>query len=260
MKPKTKENVSRFNEDVQKQGNYSYNLGRLSTELAKARILRGLTQLHPMAGKRLLDLGCGDGVYSLALLPFGAKSILGIDPADSAVAQANDSALRAGVADRAKFQVSSVYELQLDERFDSVLFTGVLHHLSDPETAIRLATQWSDTLLITEPNGNSPLLKVIEKLSPYHRQHEEQSFTSSTLMRWCKTAGYTDVEHIHINFVPMLCPDWMARLSKRLEPYVETSFLRHLLCAQILICARKGQAVAKAGDADRGRAGDHFPV
>ena len=235
-----KQNVRRFEEDVRRAGTYSYTADRLSCRLAMARISRGILETLPLAGKRVLDLGCGDGAYSLELAAQGRASVLGVDPAEPAVQAATRRALDLGLQDRARFMVGNIYDLRLPHTFDCVVLCGVLHHLSDPAAAIQAAAQWSDTLLILEPNGLNPILKAMERLSSYHRKHEELSFLPTQLERWCRRAGLAPRSRRFLNFVPMMCPDWLARLCQALNPILEPlPLIRQIGCGQVIVLARK---------------------
>jgi hypothetical protein len=83
---------------------------------------------------------------------------------------------------------------------------------------LRLAPE----ILIHEPNGNNLGLKIIERTSPYHREHNEKSYSSRQMARWIREAGGEVVYQRFAGFVPMFCPAWLARLMKMVEPVVET--------------------------------------
>lgn len=59
-----KDNVHRFDDDVRKTGSYVYTNEKLSSKLANARISESLGKNYEFSGKRILDLGCGDGTYT----------------------------------------------------------------------------------------------------------------------------------------------------------------------------------------------------
>jgi len=84
-----------------------------------------------LTGKSVLDIGCNGGFYSLEMKRRGAERVLGIDFDDRYLDQARFAAEVKG-AD-IEFRKLSVYDLaQLGERFDVVLFMGVLYHLRHP--------------------------------------------------------------------------------------------------------------------------------
>jgi hypothetical protein len=104
------------------------------------------------------------------------------------------------------------------------------------------AMMLSEQLLIVEPNGNNPILKLIEKLSPYHCQHEERSFSSRTLKKWCKEAGY-EVKHLDfVGFIPFFFPTALTRIIYFFQPFMEKIYpLKKYFGAQIIIRCRKKQ-------------------
>ena len=84
-----------------------------------------------------------------------------------------------------------------------------------------------------EPNGYNPVLKVIEKLSRYHVEHEEKSYSPRRVAAWFERCGARVEAERYIGLVPMFCPDLLARLLKSFEPLVErTPLLRRIACGQ----------------------------
>ncbi len=236
----TKNNVSIFSRDAFETGSYAYTGTRLSSALANERMSYAATAIYPMEGKRILDLGCGDGSYSLDLIRKGAASVFGIDPAEAAVATATINADTAGLSTKATFQTGNLYSLDLTERFDCIVLRGVLHHLPDAARALEAVATFADNILIIEANGANPLLKLIEKTSKYHIEHEEQSFCAFTVKKWLAKAGMKTVACNYVNLVPMFCPDWMARICKVVEPLVEAvPGMRNIACGQYVILAKK---------------------
>lgn len=90
-----------------------------------------------LRGKTVLDIGCNAGFYSIEMKRRGADRVVGIDFDPDYLAQARFAADVCG-ADIELRQLS-VYEVgQLGERFDIVLFMGVLYHLRHPLLALDL--------------------------------------------------------------------------------------------------------------------------
>jgi SAM-dependent methyltransferase len=83
------------------------------------------------AGSRVLDVGCGVGRWSRLLAARGAD-VLGVDLSPTMIAQARRRAVAEGVADRCRFRVQDVSNLDVSERFDLVLGVTVLQHILDP--------------------------------------------------------------------------------------------------------------------------------
>jgi tRNA (mo5U34)-methyltransferase len=90
-----------------------------------------------LTGKSVLDIGCNGGFYSIEMKKRGAARVLGIDFDDDYLAQARFAADVTG--HDIEFLKLSVYDVgALGERFDVVLFMGVLYHLRHPLLALDL--------------------------------------------------------------------------------------------------------------------------
>jgi hypothetical protein len=184
-------------------------------------------------------MGCGDGFYTFRFWDHGKpRSMVGVDAAEKAIEIAN----RKKGSRPITFAVGDAHHLPYpDDTFDLVLIQSILHHDDHPLDMIREAFRLAPEILIHEPNGNNPGLKVIEKVSRYHREHGEKSYTSSRLTRWIEQAGGRVVERRFAGFVPMFCPDWVARATKAVEPIVENvPVLNKLGCAVYVVVARRG--------------------
>src|SRR5271168_1089630 len=93
----TKDNVRKFDEDVRKTGSYAYTAERLSAQIANARFSSCIAQSFDFNGKLVLDLGCGDGTYTLEFPALGVKAIIGVDPAVAAIDAASSKAKQRGL-------------------------------------------------------------------------------------------------------------------------------------------------------------------
>jgi len=90
-----------------------------------------------LTGRSVLDIGCNGGFYSLEMKRRGAKRVLGVDSDAEYVAQAQ---FAADVSELdIEFRQLSVYDVErIGEKFDIVLFMGVLYHLRHPLLALDL--------------------------------------------------------------------------------------------------------------------------
>jgi tRNA (mo5U34)-methyltransferase len=90
-----------------------------------------------LSGRTVLDIGCNAGFYSIELKRRGAERVVGIDSDEHYLAQARFASEVCG-AD-VEFRQLTVYDLaKLGEKFDVVLFLGVLYHLRHPLLALDL--------------------------------------------------------------------------------------------------------------------------
>jgi tRNA (mo5U34)-methyltransferase len=90
-----------------------------------------------LRGRTVLDIGCNGGFYSIEMKRRGADRVVGIDWDERYLNQARYAAEVSDVD--VEFRRLSVYDVgALRERFDVVLFMGVLYHLRHPLLALDL--------------------------------------------------------------------------------------------------------------------------
>jgi SAM-dependent methyltransferase len=241
--PALKKNVSVFDSDVRDNEGYRYTTSAsYSSIVANRRMTRATLERIPKTAKRVLDAGCGDGTYTNDIKrERSSLGIVGFDPASDAVRIARSR--YPGI----EFIVGDVQRAETfpEGKFDLIILRGVLHHVLDPQEAIRQCAARSDALLIIEPNGNNPILKLIEKVSPYHREHEERSFSSRTLTRWCREARCPATSISFIGFVPFFFPTIPAKIIHFFQPLLErVPLLCRFLGAQIVITTQSHAASA----------------
>jgi tRNA (mo5U34)-methyltransferase len=90
-----------------------------------------------LGGLTVLDIGCNGGFYSIEMKKRGASRVVGIDADTRYLAQARFAAeaLELDI----EWRELSVYDVaKIGEKFDVVLFMGVLYHLRHPLLALDL--------------------------------------------------------------------------------------------------------------------------
>ena len=88
-----------------------------------------------MSGRTVLDIGCNAGFYALEMKRRNAARVVGIDCDRRYLDQAAFAAEQAGLP--LELRLMSVYDIhELKERFDLVIFSGVLYHLRHPLLAL----------------------------------------------------------------------------------------------------------------------------
>lgn len=121
-----------------------------------------------LASKTVLDIGCNAGFYALEFKRRGAARVLGIDSDDGYLAQARFAAEMAELD--IEFRNLSVYDVAaLGERFDIVLFLGVLYHLRHPLLALDLIHEHvaSETVIVQSMQRGSDEVEQVPADFPF---------------------------------------------------------------------------------------------
>lgn len=151
-----------------------------------------------LAGKSVLDVGCGGGILSEGMAQRGAI-VTGIDMGEANLNTARLHALESGV--NVKYQCLPVEELaaQQPASFDVVTCLEMLEHVPDPESIIRACYQ------LVKPGGQvffstinrSPKsyafaiigAEYVLRLVPTGTHDYHKFIKPSELTRWCRNAG-----------------------------------------------------------------------
>jgi tRNA (mo5U34)-methyltransferase len=106
-----------------------------------------------LGGKRVLDLGCNAGFWTLAALRAGADFVLAVDGRAMHVHQAA-LVLEVEEIDSSRYElvVDDVFEVDYARhgRFDIVLCLGLLYHVADPVGLLRRAAAANDDILVID--------------------------------------------------------------------------------------------------------------
>jgi 2-polyprenyl-3-methyl-5-hydroxy-6-metoxy-1,4-benzoquinol methylase len=121
-------------------------------EQAHPPVLRLMNKID-FRGKRVVDVGCRDGLFSFQAERLGAAEVLGIDTSLSLGAT---ELLIPFFKSRVQMREMSLFDLRTDQHgvFDVVLFPGVLYHLRYPFSALKTL---SDLL----PDGGRMIVETI---------------------------------------------------------------------------------------------------
>ncbi len=127
-------------------------LFRRKTFSIRTDIVRGWLAQAGIAGKAVLDLGCGSGEVSVIAAQLGAR-VTGLDIVPAMIEIAKQHAAANGVADRASFRVSNFAEEAL-EPADVVMMVGVIEYYRDLEALLaHVCAATRDHLIIVDTRG-----------------------------------------------------------------------------------------------------------
>ncbi len=138
---------------------------------------RALAFVQACGAKTILDLGCGVGRFAVAAARQGV-TVYGYDISGPAIAQAQETARQAGVADRCRFVVADLTQVEFPAA-DAWFDLGCLHYLSDPAVVVRK--------LVHVPHLFSCLPMKGHWLSPLH-------YVYRTLLRGQKYLEFSEAD------------------------------------------------------------------
>jgi|TARA_Y100000031_G_scaffold157149_1_gene216776 SAM-dependent methyltransferase len=94
--------------------------------------------------KKVLDAGCGMGRNSYWVLKHGAKELVAFDNDERTVQAAKNNLAH---FKNARVEEKSIYQIDYQDEFDISFSIGVIHHLEDPDLAIK------NLVKATKPGG-----------------------------------------------------------------------------------------------------------
>ena len=125
-------------------------------------------------GKRVLDVGCRDGMYSFEAERRGAASVLAID---NCISRGAIEVLIPHLGSKVEMRERNLLELtpQADGKFDIIIFAGVLYHLRYPFWSLKvlgdLLSEDGEMIIETAVMLNDPAVPLLycptEEASPY---------------------------------------------------------------------------------------------
>jgi tRNA (mo5U34)-methyltransferase len=135
-----------------------------------------------LAGASVLDIGCNGGFYAIEMKRRGAERVLAIDSDEDYLDQAR---FAAEVTKQAiEFRNLSIYDVgALGEKFDIVLFMGVLYHLRHPLLALDLIHEHAARDLLVFQSMQRGSAEVFDPAEDY---------------------GFTEVDHFNRSDYPKL--------------------------------------------------------
>lgn len=143
-----------------------------------------LTAAGPLAGKRVLDFGCGLGQTSRIYAAHGAARVEGFDISGESIRIARQNAERDGMSDRVFFRRCAAEEIDYpDNSFDVIIGKAILHHTDLEKTSWQLNRVLSPggVSCFLEPLAHNPFLNLFRRLTPWRRTPTEKPLSLKDL-------------------------------------------------------------------------------
>ncbi len=155
-----------------------------------------LRLISPIEGRRILELGCGGGEFSVWLAKMGGRVTaidLGPDLVEAATVLAHANQVDCS------FRQGTVAELPFDsDSFDAVVGVGILHHLSEADVLATVrechrVLKHGGLAAFSEPVENSRIFDFLQNLIPV-RDPDGSGYRPSVLQRraWARYVAARD--------------------------------------------------------------------
>ncbi len=169
--------------------------------VVQKRLEENVKHLEPLAGKRILDVGCGSGRFCLAFADRGAEKVVGIDFAEGMIDIARKLAEKAGHSGTIDY-VCGAFPDDLgpvDTPFDAATGNGFFDYVEDPVPIVaKMRELTNGRLILSFP-------KAVEWRVPLRRFRFWLKGTPLFLYREAQVrdilsqAGVTDYKFIHLD-------------------------------------------------------------
>ncbi len=166
----------------------------------------------PLAGLRVLDVGCGGGILSESLARAGAR-VTGIDMAAATLAVARRHAAEGGLAIDYVESTAERWAEQHPGAYDALTCMELLEHVPDPGSLIRACHELlrpGAAAFFSTVNRNlkSFLFAIVSaeyllRLLPTGTHHFERFIRPSELDIWARHAGLETIAVEGIRFEPL---------------------------------------------------------
>lgn len=177
-----------------------------------------------LTGKRVLDVGCNAGFFSIEAKRRNAAYVLGVDSHRMHIEQARF--VRRILDIDVDFRRMSVYDLSKSDigQFDVILALGLIYHCKHPLLAVQNMASVAKEILIVEsaiipPKVKSDKFKIFESRPVYTLKYVENQFSESEgdknwflfslggLKAIFRSAGFIEVNEVEVrgNRAILLC-------------------------------------------------------
>jgi SAM-dependent methyltransferase len=138
---------------------YTHRKSKLSNALDKVfrkdmyeRFTFTIENCEPIRNRTFLDVGCGNGLYSLELARRGAAKVVGIDIAEVMVDLCKHASVAEQLDDRCSFEQTDLLAYNSDSHFDVSFGIGLFDYIREPVPVLKkMCALTGDKVILSFP-------------------------------------------------------------------------------------------------------------
>jgi len=198
--------------------------GTLAGKIRANRRADWITQSAKLTpDKRVLEIGCGTGLFTELFARSGAQ-IIAVDISEDLLSIARAKNLP---EDRVMFMRKRFEECDIDGPFDAVIGSSILHHLDiKPALAkIKELLKPGGIMSFAEPNMLNPIIMFQSHVPAMRRAFgyspDEMAFTRWKLKQYLEETGFSRIKIIPRDWLYPSTPSGMIKIIQIIETYFE---------------------------------------
>jgi SAM-dependent methyltransferase len=162
------------------------------------RLAFTLAECGDLAGKTVLDVGCGSGRYFPEYCRQGARRVVGIDISGPMLGLAQVLVRREGLTERCRLVQGDLVDSPLAGRFDVVVAMGVFDYQPEPARALAAMLRSSRGKVLASFPAPSPIRGTLRRWRYRARGCGVYYYTEDDLRSLLASAGVTDYHLVAI--------------------------------------------------------------
>lgn len=185
---------------------------------------------QPLKGLSVLDIGCNEGLFAVEAKRLGAARVVGIEPRQDKVDQANFIAQALGI-EGIEYRTQSFWDLTKDMgTYDIVLFVGVLHHVDRSLECLKILRPITEKVMVIDTQllyFNYPIIAFKEEGTDIHTNAFDTSLVSIPTEKALRLmATYAGFDMVKVPLPKNTWSQWKkSKIGKRYINHSHGSFL-----------------------------------
>lgn len=194
-------------------------------------------------GKRVLEVGCGTGMYTVPLLRAGYL-VTGVDLSQASLDECRKRADIAGLGANLELICVSGTSMEVSVEYDAVVGKHILHHVGDIEgvaASCFKALKKGGIALFMEPNPICPFWLLYITANGKRQWAIEKGILDcfpGSLRKIFEGSGFTDAKTEYYGVVPASLVRILPSFAKLNWALNSIPFLRNMMALQLLIAKK----------------------